>query len=355
MFFQTGLAVWCGMVVVLVSPLLHEMLREPLVVETSLVQYWLPATMAGGKGGFRLTRTALVSSCIEEPDMIALLSIEANLPPDVEIGSVSGMLCKAASVDANGYDVVSTLDKCKMFGQYSGWRRNRGRKSPRCWLISTKRNNFFLAHVRLRFVDTFDAPNGVAEWSPLLDPRTRAILGMDGDSVVSPLVRQPCDDRTEALSRNMCMRGAKGTFVASSLQFSGAWRPYEIVLQCQVRMHRMLRAKLEGGPGSLRLVQQLGDVDVDPSTPASVDLTVDWNRISEADEHPTGAAPHALCRAALRTVVLCCAVFTRVALRAATRSSSRLRVAACLLAVVLQCGSASVLVAVSHRTPHSRS
>ncbi len=276
----------------LLAPIAHVSWTALPPPHTARFNYYLHETSSAYHPFFRRAVFTYSGPCALERDLVAFLTLEAELPPDLEVGDVVLLECKVSAVSEEGHEIVENgLDGCVEMDEALGPAITDAEQGGRCLFLHMQKVTFMSARVRVRFSETFEGKASASAWSPLLDERYRPLLGMDLDSMVTPFARQGCDDRSEALLANTCMRGTKGAFVASSLLFSRPWVPREIVLQFQVRMTRMLRSRLEGGPGSLRLIQALGpdeDACGEPESPAALDLTVDWNRISEADEHPTG-------------------------------------------------------------------
>ena len=280
----------------LLSPIFHVSWTSVPQTQTARINYWLPQSSNPFLPQFKRTSFTYTGPCAQEKELVAFLTAEAELAPDLEIGDVVLLECKVSAVSEAGHEIVENgVEDCVELDDSTGPAIADGHVGDRCLFLHMQKVTFVSARVRIRFSETFEGKATTSTWSPLLDSRYRPLLGMDQDSIVTPFSRQACDDRSDALMLNTCMRGTKGAFVASSLLFSQAWMPREIVMQFQVRMTRMLRARLEGGPGSLRLIEELSADGQSTYSPAAVDLTVDWNRISEADEHPTGWRSDVFC------------------------------------------------------------
>ncbi|MDR3740422.1 MAG: hypothetical protein P4L40_15520 [Terracidiphilus sp.] len=277
-------------------PLLRLTLQARPATHTVEVQYWALHPASRDSRQLKVAFLTFVGPCVPERAFLRWLAKEDGLAPDLTLGGLDMLSCHEgneahgdaralhhASVSTSGMGAFScaAVPTEKWLGWHDAFRQD-------CVYLKDVDINLFNVRVQLSLFDDFQGGSPIT-WGPVTDPRYRNIMELperQGVPVLEP-APAPCDDRTPALHANLCLRGSKPSFVAASAKFSEAWIPETIVLQFQVRMLHCFRPGKEGGPIGARIMQALSS---DPAVmPASIELSVDWNRINTNTELPTGA------------------------------------------------------------------
>jgi hypothetical protein len=278
----------------LLPPAIHVFLQRRPAARTVDLNFWLVRPWSRDGRQLRSLSLSYLGDCLPEDDFKRLLERNIGISPPYEIASVDMLTCHEGNEvngDARALAAATAHTKSGKFScnpmPREQWTTHKGRSSELCVLLKDYDVNLFNARVQMTVWEDFENATDPYRWAPVTLDAYRHMMDMVGDTPLPPLAITNCDERLSSLRRNKCLKGNRASFVGIQHTFPELWYPKEIVVQVQIRMLHSFKAGKEGGPGTVRLFQQLPEGNT--TLPGVIEVSVDWNRMGKSNEVPTGA------------------------------------------------------------------